>query len=36
MPTVVMVVIGFVAGLFTMIIVNLYKWALEFFNGGTT
>jgi hypothetical protein len=34
MPAMVMVLIGFGAGLLTMTIVSLYKWILEYFNGG--
>jgi hypothetical protein len=33
MPAMVMVIVGFVAGLFTMTIVSIYKWCLEYFNG---
>jgi len=29
MPAIAMVLIGFVAGLFTMTIVSLYKWVLD-------
>ncbi len=32
MSPMVMVAIGFMAGLTTMTIVNLYKWALKYFN----
>lgn len=34
MPAIVVVLMGFGAGLLTMAIVSLYKWALEVFNGG--
>jgi len=34
MPALVMVLVGFVAGLFTMTIINLYKWVLEIWNSG--
>ena len=34
MPAIAMVLIGFVAGLFTMTIVSIYKWVIEFFNSG--
>jgi len=30
MPAIAIVLIGFVAGLFTMAIVSLYKWVLDF------
>ena len=29
-----MILIGFVAGLFTMTILSLYKWLFELMNGG--
>jgi hypothetical protein len=31
MPAIAMVLIGFLAGLLTMTIVNLYRWVLELF-----
>jgi len=34
MPAIVMVLAGFVAGLFTMAIVSLYKWCLEVLSDG--
>jgi len=34
MPGMVMVLIGFIAGMLTMTIVSLYKWVLEMWNGG--
>jgi len=34
MPGMAMILIGFVAGLFTMTIVSFYKWFLEIWNGG--
>jgi len=34
MPAIVMVLIGFVAGLLTMTVVSLYKWVINFWNSG--
>ena len=34
MPGMAIILIGFVAGLFTMTIVSFYKWFLEIWNGG--
>lgn len=34
MDFIVMVFIGFGAGMLTMTVINLYKWILEFWNGG--
>jgi hypothetical protein len=34
MPAVAIILIGFVAGLFTMFIVNFYKWFFEIWNRG--
>ncbi len=34
MPVIAMVLVGFVAGLFTMTIVSFYKWFLQIWNGG--
>lgn len=34
MPAIVIVLAGFVAGLFTMTIVSLYKWFFEAWNSG--
>jgi hypothetical protein len=34
MPGMAMILIGFVAGLFTMTIIGFYKWFLEIWNGG--
>jgi len=34
MPGMAMILIGFVAGLFTMTIASFYKWFLETWNGG--
>jgi len=36
MPMIVMVLVGFVAGMLTMTVVSLYKWFLEIWNGGLT
>lgn len=33
MPAITMVIFGFVAGLFVMTIVNLYKYVLKIMNG---
>jgi hypothetical protein len=32
MPAIAIVIIGFVAGLFTMAIVSFYKWFLDYWN----
>ena len=34
MPAMVMVLIGFGAGMLAMTVVGLYKWFLEIWNGG--
>jgi len=34
MPPIVVVLIGFGAGMLTMTVVSLYKWVLEMWNGG--
>lgn len=34
MASMIMVVIGFVAGFFAMTIVSFYKWFFEIWNGG--
>jgi hypothetical protein len=34
MPPMVMVLVGFGAGILTMTVVSLYKWVLEFWNNG--
>lgn len=34
MPAIVVVLIGFGAGMLTMTVVSLYKWVLEMWNGG--
>lgn len=34
MPAIVVVLIGFVAGLLTMTIVSLYKWVMNIWNSG--
>jgi uncharacterized integral membrane protein len=34
MPAIVIVLVGFVAGLFTMAIVSFYKWFLKNWNNG--
>jgi len=34
MPAMVVVLIGFGAGMLTMTIVSLYKWAFQIWNGG--
>ena len=33
MNAMIMVLIGFIGGLMTMIVVNLYKWVIKIFNG---
>jgi len=34
MPAIVMVLVGFVAGMLAMTLVSLYKWFLGIWNGG--
>ena len=34
MPIMIIILIGFMAGLTTMMIINLYKWALKYWNEG--
>jgi hypothetical protein len=34
MPTIIVILIGFGAGLLTMTVVSFYKWFLEIWNGG--
>lgn len=34
MPAIVVVLIGFVAGMLTMTVVNLYKWVFNIWNSG--
>jgi len=34
MPAIVMVLAGFVGGLLTMTVVNLYKWFFQYWNNG--
>ena len=34
MPTMVIILIGFMVGLMTMAIINLYKWALKCWHEG--
>ncbi len=34
MPAIVVVLIGFVAGLLTMTVVSLYKWVFNIWNSG--
>jgi len=34
MPTMVIILIGFMVGLTTMTIINLYKWALKYWHDG--
>ena len=34
MPSIVMVLIGFGAGMLTMTVMSMYKWVLEYMNSG--